>query len=79
MKYEEGIVVSNKMLKTCIVAVSGRGMHKPYGKVVTSTNRYAAHDPLSCSIGDRVTMFATAPLSKTKRWCIVSVQKIGGV
>jgi small subunit ribosomal protein S17 len=79
MKYQEGIVVSNKMTRTCIVSVSRRGMHKPYGKVVTSTNRYAAHDPLNCSVGDRVRMFATAPLSKTKRWCIVNVQKIGGV
>ena len=74
VKEKIGIVVSNKMDKTCIVAVNDRIMHKRYKKVITRTKRYAVHDAESnCSIGDKVKIRETRPMSKTKNWVLTSV------
>lgn len=67
-----GIVVSDKMTKTRIVAVSKFTRHKKYGKVIMRTKRYAVHDPnSSTSTGDKVRIRKTRPFSKTVHWTIV--------
>jgi small subunit ribosomal protein S17 len=68
-KVREGLVVSDKMDKTVVVAVEDRFKHPLYGKVVRRTNKLKAHDEQnSCGIGDRVLLMETRPLSATKRW-----------
>jgi small subunit ribosomal protein S17 len=74
VKERIGIVVSNKMDKTCIVAVNSRIIHKRYRKVVTRTKRYSVHDSeFNSSIGDQVRICETRPLSKTKNWILTDV------
>ena len=73
-KEKIGIVVSDKMMKTRIVAVSDRKMHKRYGKVITRTKRYAVHDKdFNATIGDKVRITETRPISKTKNWALTSI------
>jgi len=74
VKEKIGIIVSDKMKDTCIVAVNDRTLHKRYKKVITRTKRYAVHDPNSnASIGDQVRIRETKPISKTKNWILTSV------
>ena len=74
IKERIGIVVSDKMDKTKIVAVNDRITHKRYGKVITRTKRYAVHDSkYGTTIGDKVKIRETAPISKTKNWIITTV------
>jgi small subunit ribosomal protein S17 len=74
VKEKVGIVVSDKMEKTCIVAVNDRVMHKRYGKVITKTKRYAVQDSdFNSAIGDKVRIRETRPLSKTKNWVITTI------
>jgi|TARA_B100000497_G_C7413414_1_gene260345 small subunit ribosomal protein S17 len=74
IKERIGIVVSDKMDKTRIVAVNTRVMHKRYGKVITRTKRYAVHDSeFNSSIGDQVRIREARPLSKTKNWVLTDV------
>ncbi len=69
-----GIVVSNKMDKSVVVAVTAREKHPIYGKFVKKTTKFVAHDEKNeCSEGDRVRIMETRPLSKTKRWRIVEI------
>ncbi len=73
-KVREGLVVSDKMDKTVVVAVEDRYKHPMYGKVVRRTSRLKAHDEEnSCGTGDRVLLMETRPLSATKRWRIVEI------
>ena len=73
-KTREGLVVSDKMDKTVVVAVEDRVKHALYGKVLRKTSRLKAHDETNtCGIGDRVLIMETRPLSATKRWRIVEV------
>ena len=73
-KVREGLVVSDKMDKTVVVAVEDRFKHPLYGKVVRRTSKLKAHDEQnSCGIGDRVLLMETKPLSATKRWRVVEV------
>ncbi|MBI3946819.1 MAG: 30S ribosomal protein S17 [Armatimonadetes bacterium] len=73
-KTREGMVVSDKMDKTVVVAVSRRVPHRLYGKIVTRTKRYKAHDEgNSAHTGDRVRIMEIRPLSKEKRWRVVEV------
>ena len=73
-KEKIGIVVSDKMTNTRIVAVNNRTIHKKYKKVITRTKRYAVHDStLLSSLGDQVRIRETKPLSKTKNWELVNV------
>ena len=75
-KEKVGIVVSDKMTKTCIVAVSDRKMHKRYSKVITRTKRYAVHDQdFNTAVGDKVRIRETRPLSKTKNWILTDIIK----
>src|SRR5215218_2721774 len=73
-KAREGIVVSDKMDKTVVVAVEDRVKHALYGKVLRKTSRLKAHDEQNdCGIGDRVLVMETRPLSATKRWRVVEI------
>jgi small subunit ribosomal protein S17 len=72
VKERVGIVVSNKMDKTVVVAIENRVPHPKYGKTIIQTKRYKAHDEENaCNEGDRVRISETRPLSKTKRWVVV--------
>ncbi len=73
-KVREGLVVSDKMDKTVVVAVEDRFKHPLYGKVVRRTSKLKAHDEQnSAGVGDRVLLMETRPLSATKRWRVVEV------
>ena len=73
-KVREGMVVSDKMDKTVVVAVEDRVKHPLYGKVLRRTSKLKAHDEQnSCGIGDRVLLMETRPLSATKRWRVVEI------
>ncbi len=65
----EGLVLSNKMAKSIVVAVVSNKKHPQYGKYVQRTTKYVAHDENNeCQIGDRVVIKESRPLSKSKRW-----------
>jgi small subunit ribosomal protein S17 len=73
-KTREGLVVSDKMDKTVVVAVEDRVKHALYGKVLRRTTNLKAHDETNqVGIGDRVLIMETRPLSATKRWRVVEV------
>ena len=73
-KSRTGIVVSNKMDKTIVVAIRDNVVHPMYGKIIKRTLKVHAHDENNeCGIGDIVNIMETRPLSKTKRWRIVSI------
>jgi small subunit ribosomal protein S17 len=69
-----GIVSSNKMEKSITVAVKWKEKHPIYGKFVSKTKKFHAHDEKNeCNIGDTVKIMETRPLSKTKRWRLVEI------
>ena len=69
-----GTVTSNKMDKTVVVSVETSVRHKLYGKIVKRTYKLKAHDEQNaCQIGDKVKVMETRPLSKDKRWRVVSI------
>ena len=69
-----GIVTSDKMDKTVVVAVKTKVRHPLYGKMVNRTLKVKAHDEEnSCGIGDTVKIMETRPLSKDKRWRVVEI------
>ena len=69
-----GKVVSDKMDKTIVVAVENNVKHPLYGKIIKRTFKLKAHDEKNeCQTGDRVRVMETRPLSKEKRWRLVSV------
>jgi small subunit ribosomal protein S17 len=73
-KVREGLVVSNKMNNTAVVAVVERVRHPKYSKTVQRTTKIYAHDKDNdVQIGDRVRVMETRPLSKLKRWRIVEI------
>ncbi|MEX2581990.1 MAG: 30S ribosomal protein S17 [Gemmatimonadota bacterium] len=73
-KTRTGTVVSDKMNKTVVVAVERRYAHPLYGKQVTRTKKYHAHDENNdYNVGDLVRIVETRPLSKLKRWRVVEV------
>ncbi|MFC4057720.1 30S ribosomal protein S17 [Planomonospora corallina] len=73
-KTREGLVVSDKMDKTVVVAVEDRVKHPLYGKVIRRTTKYKAHDEgNTCGVGDRVLLMETRPLSASKRWRVVEI------
>lgn len=74
VKERVGLVVSDKMDKTVVVAIESRTAHPKYGKIVVSTKRYKAHDEENqCKTGDRVRIQETRPLSKTKHWMVAEI------
>ena len=69
-----GVVVSDKMDKTIIVAVETKEKHPLYGKFVKKTTKFVAEDEKNeCGVGDTVRLMETRPLSKTKRWRLVEI------
>ena len=73
-KTRTGKVVSNKMDKTIVVAVTDNVKHPLIGKIVKKTYKlYAQDDENTCNIGDTVRVMETRPLSKTKRWRLTEV------
>ncbi len=73
-KTREGLVVSDKMDKTVVVAVEDRVQHALYKKTLRRTSKLKAHDEANaCGVGDRVLLMETRPLSATKRWRVVEV------
>lgn len=74
VKERVGLVVSDKMDKTVVVAIENRAAHPKYKKIVVQTKRYKAHDEANqCKVGDRVRIQETRPLSKTKRWTVAEI------
>lgn len=74
IKERVGMVVSDKMDKTIVVAIENRSPHPKYGKIVVNTKRYKAHDEENkCKEGDIVRIQETRPLSRTKRWQVTEV------
>lgn len=68
----KGIVVSDKMMKTRVVAVNGQKKHPRYHKYYNVTTRYKAHDEKNqYHVGDEVIIQESRPMSKEKRWSIV--------
>ena len=73
-KTRSGRVVSDKMNKTIVVAVDSKIRHPLYGKIIKRTYKLKAHDEHNeCQEGDRVMVMETRPLSKDKRWRLVSI------
>ena len=69
-----GVVVSDKMDKTIVVAVERKEKHPLYGKFVKKTTQFVAQDEKNeCGIGDTVRIMETRPLSKTKNWRLVEI------
>ena len=73
-KTREGLVTSNKMDKTVVVAVTYQKKHPQYKKYIKRTKKYVAHDEENtCQLGDRVRIIEGRPLSKRKRWRLQTV------
>jgi len=73
-KVREGLVVSDKMDKTVVVAVETRKVHPLYKKAIRATQKYKAHDENNaCKIGDKVKIVETRPLSKEKNWRVAEI------
>ena len=73
-KTRVGIVVSDKMDKTVVVALENFVRHSLYGKSVKATKKVKAHDENhECNIGDKVRIMETRPLSRDKRWRLVKI------
>ncbi|MDB4905720.1 MAG: Ribosomal protein [Gemmatimonadetes bacterium] len=69
-----GLVVSDKMQKTVVVAIERRVPHPVYGKMITRSKNFKAHDEEnSAKVGDRVRIMETRPLSKDKRWRVIEI------
>lgn len=69
-----GVVTSDKMQKSIVVAVERKVKHPKYGKFVKKTTKFVAHDENDdCNIGDTVRIMETRPLSKNKNWRLVEI------
>ena len=73
-KTRVGVVVSDKMDKTIVVAIRERVQHSLYGKIMNRTVKFKVHDENNeCSVGDTVAVMETRPISKTKRWRLAEI------
>ena len=73
-KTRVGTVVSDKMDKTVVVAIKDNVRHPLYKKIMKRTVKFKAHDEQNaCNVGDKVQIMETRPLSKDKRWRVVSI------
>ncbi len=73
-KVRQGVVVSAAGDKTCVVRVAERKPHPLYGKMMTRSAKFHAHDENNeCGVGDTVQIMETRPLSKLKRWRLVQI------
>ena len=70
----QGVVVSDKMDQSVVVAVERRVRHKLYGKIQRRTSKFMAHDPANdAKVGDLVAIVASRPMSRRKRWAVIRV------
>ena len=70
----QGVVVSDKMDQSVVVAVERRVRHELYGKIQRRTSKFMAHDPANdAKVGDRVAIIASRPMSRRKRWAVIRV------
>ena len=75
-KERVGLVVSSKMDKSITVAIERKEKHAKYGKFMSKTSKFSAHDENNdCGAGDTVKIMETRPLSKNKRWRLVEIIK----
>ncbi len=73
-KVNTGKVVSNKMEKTVVVAVTRMFQHPVYKKTVKKVSKFKAHDEVNqCKVGDEVKITETRPMSKDKRWLVLEI------
>ena len=73
-KLRQGVVVSTAGDKTCVVKVEERKKHPLYGKMITQSKKFHAHDEdNTAGVGDTVTIMETRPLSKLKRWRLIDI------
>ena len=73
-KERTGRVLSNKMEKSCVIAVERKVKHPMYGKFMTKTTKLMVHDENNdCGVGDTIRVMETRPLSKNKRWRLVEI------
>ena len=73
-KERVGVVVSDKMDKTVVVAVTDKAKHPVYKKTITRTKKFKAHDELNeCGVGDKVRIVETRKLSKDKNWRVAEI------
>lgn len=73
-KVRQGVVTSDKMDKTIVIAAKFKEKHPIYGKFVQKTKKYHVHDEKNeASVGDTVLIMETRPLSRTKRWRLVQI------
>ncbi len=73
-KVRQGVVVSAAGDKTCVVEIKERKPHKVYGKMMTTTTKFHAHDENNeAGVGDTVQIMETRPLSKMKRWRLLNI------
>jgi len=73
-KQRQGVVVSTAGAKTCVVKVEERKRHRLYGKMITQSAKFHAHDENNAAgLGDTVSIMETRPLSKLKRWRLVEI------
>ena len=73
-KTRTGVVVSDKMDKTIVVAIKERVKHALYGKIVNRTKKFKVHDENNqCGVGDKVRVMETRPLSKDKHWRVIEI------
>ena len=73
-KERQGLVVSAGGEKTCVVKVEARKRHPLYGKMITRSTKFHAHDENNeCGVGDTVRIMETRPISKMKRWRLVEI------
>ena len=73
-KVRQGVVTSNRMDKTIVIAAKFKEKHPIYGKFVQKTKKYHVHDEKNeVNVGDTVSIMETRPLSKTKRWRLVQI------
>lgn len=73
-KTREGVVVSNKMQKTVVVAVTRRVIHRTYGKFIQRTTKFKAHDEKNeCGVGDLVRIAEGRPMSRHKHWKVQEI------
>jgi small subunit ribosomal protein S17 len=68
-----GVVTSNKMMKTVVVEITRTYRHPLYKKVVQAKKRVKAHDELGCRVGDKVQIVESRPLSREKRWVVETI------
>jgi len=74
VRSREGIVVSDKMEKSCVIAVERKIKHPKYGKFMKKTTKLMVHDESNeCGIGDTIRVMETRPLSKNKRWRLIEI------